>query len=361
MPELMLTIAAEPRGRSEFGFDARNGHEGSTALSWLCQPDLYGRLSCEYLYPKFVKQIEIGDFLALPATLKETSALPAVCGRVCPQENSAKRSVFIYQNEKKRWPLVIWTFCSRLRTRKRKHFGTWSGCTQWIKDCRCWFRSGPGLAFAGDMAKLGYDVTVYEAFTRSAAYWNMVFLSFVCPTPLWMSKLKIWAMGVKFITQLYYRKTISIDDLKEEGYKGVFVASGAGLPGLWISKAKIWWVGCLQTNTLPVSTLWMQPILIRIRLLIGKHVAVIGGGNGAMDSVRTARRLGASRAYDCVSPFRRGNACPSWRSETCQRRDRIYDFAKSDKVYWQRARPRGIWSCRWWNWASLMLQAVVRL
>ena len=148
------------------------------------------------------------------------------------------------------------------------------------------------------MAKLGYDVTVYEALHEIGGVLKYGIPEFRLPNAIVDVEIEnLRAMGVKFITNCIIGKTISIDDLKEEGYKGVFVASGAGLPRFMNIKGENM-VGVMSSNEYLTRVNLMDAANpdSDTPVLIGKHVAVIGGGNTAMDSVRTARRLGASRA-----------------------------------------------------------------
>ena len=248
--------------------------------------------------PKFVKQIEIGDFLGAARTLKETSALPAVCGRVCPQEKQCEAQC-IHTKMKKE--AVAIGHLERFAADYERESGNISvpevAAPNGLKIAVV--GSGPaGLAFAGDMAKLGYDVTVYEALHEIGGVLKYGIPEFRLPNAIVDVEIEnLRAMGVKFITNCIIGKTISIDDLKEEGYKGVFVASGAGLPRFMNIKGENM-VGVMSSNEYLTRVNLMDAANpdSDTPVLIGKHVAVIGGGNTAMDSVRTARRLGASRA-----------------------------------------------------------------
>lgn len=248
--------------------------------------------------PKFVKQIEIGDFLGAARTLKETSALPAVCGRVCPQEKQCEAQC-IHTKMKKE--AVAIGHLERFAADYERESGNISvpevAAPNGLKIAVV--GSGPaGLSFAGDMAKLGYDVTVYEALHEIGGVLKYGIPEFRLPNAIVDVEIEnLRAMGVKFITNCIIGKTISIDDLKEEGYKGVFVASGAGLPRFMNIKGENM-VGVMSSNEYLTRVNLMDAANpdSDTPVLIGKHVAVIGGGNTAMDSVRTARRLGASRA-----------------------------------------------------------------
>lgn len=159
--------------------------------------------------------------------------------------------------------------------------------------------SGPaGLSFAGDMAKLGYDVTVFEALHEIGGVLKYGIPEFRLPNKIVDVEIEnLSKMGVQFVKDCIIGKTISVEDLEAEGYKGVFVASGAGLPNF---------MNIPGENSINIMS--SNEYLTRVNLMdaasedsdtpvtFGKRVAVIGGGNTAMDSVRTARRLGAEKA-----------------------------------------------------------------
>ncbi len=248
--------------------------------------------------PKFIKQIEVGDFLGAAKTLKETSALPAVCGRVCPQEKQCEAQCIHTKLKKES---VAIGHLERFAADYERESGNISVPEKApANDIKiAVVGSGPaGLAFAGDMAKLGYDVTVFEALHEIGGVLKYGIPEFRLPNAVVDVEINnLKALGVEFITNCIIGKTISIDDLKEDGFKGVFVASGAGLPRFMNIRGENY-VGVMSSNE----------YLTRVNLMdaanpdsdtpvfLGKHVAVIGGGNTAMDSVRTAKRLGAKRA-----------------------------------------------------------------
>ena len=159
--------------------------------------------------------------------------------------------------------------------------------------------SGPaGLSFAGDMAKLGYEVTVFEALHEIGGVLKYGIPEFRLPNKIVDVEIEnLSKMGVLFVKDCIVGKTISVKDLEDEGYKGIFVASGAGLPNF---------MNIPGENSINIMS--SNEYLTRVNLMdaasedsdtpvtFGKRVAVIGGGNTAMDSVRTARRLGAERA-----------------------------------------------------------------
>lgn len=249
--------------------------------------------------PGFIKNIQRGEFLEAAAVLKETSALPAVCGRVCPQEKQCE-SKCLYHRMKKE-PVAI-GYLERFaadadRLAKDKAAPVAPACNG-IKVAVV--GSGPaGLSFAGDMVKRGYDVTVYEALHQIGGVLKYGIPEFRLPNSIVDAEIDtLRALGVKFVNDIVIGKTLTYDQLVAEGFKGVFVASGAGLPRF---------MGIPGENLIGVMS--SNEYLTRVNLMgagragyatpvrKGHSVAVIGGGNTAMDSVRTARRMGAEHAY----------------------------------------------------------------
>ena len=248
--------------------------------------------------PTFIKNIERGEFLEAAKTLKETSALPAVCGRVCPQEKQCESQCIHLKMGKE---AVAIGYLERFAADYERESGQIS--IPEISDKNgikvAVVGSGPaGLSFAGDMAKKGYSVTVFEALHEIGGVLKYGIPEFRLPNRIVDVEIEgLRKMGVEFVTNCIVGKTISYDDLHEDGYKGIFVASGAGLPnfmnipgenlvGVMSSNEYLTRVNLMDAANPETDTPVMQ----------GKKVAVIGGGNTAMDSVRTARRLGAERA-----------------------------------------------------------------
>ena len=249
--------------------------------------------------PKFIKYIEAGDFLSAAKTLKETSALPAVCGRVCPQEKQCEASCFYTQKLKKE-PVAI-GHLERFAADFERESGAMSvptvAAANGIKVAA--IGSGPAsLSFAGDMCKLGYDVTVFEALHEIGGVLKYGIPEFRLPNNIVDVELtNLEQMGVKFIRNFIVGKTASFDDLKAEGFETFFVASGAGLPRFMNIPGENY-NGILSSNEYLTRVNLMNAAndAFDTPVIKGKNVAVIGGGNTAMDSVRTAKRLGAERA-----------------------------------------------------------------
>ena len=256
--------------------------------------------------PSFVKNIERGQFLAAAKVLKSTSALPAVCGRVCPQEKQCEsKCVHLKMNE----PAVAIGYLERFAADYERQSGNISVPE---KDPANGIKvavvgSGPsGLSFAGDMAKKGFDVTVFEALHEIGGVLKYGIPEFRLPNRIVDVEIENLAkMGVHFVTDCIVGKTVSVGDLHEQGFKGIFVGSGAGLPNF---------MNIPGENALNIMS--SNEYLTRVNLMdaanphtdtpinLGRKVVVVGGGNTAMDSCRTAKRLGA----DVTLVYRRSEA-----------------------------------------------------
>lgn len=256
--------------------------------------------------PSFIKNIERGQFLAAAKVLKNTSALPAVCGRVCPQEKQCEsKCIHLKMNE----PAVAIGYLERFAADYERESGNTS-----IPEMQpdngikvAVVGSGPaGLSFAGDMAKRGYQVHVFEALHEIGGVLKYGIPEFRLPNAIVDVEIEnLKKMGVHFLTDCIIGKTLSIEELKEKNFKGIFVGSGAGLPNF---------MGIPGENAINIMS--SNEYLTRINLMdaanviadtpinLGKKVMVVGGGNTAMDSCRTAKRLGA----DVTLVYRRSEA-----------------------------------------------------
>ncbi|MGM9693217.1 MAG: bifunctional dihydroorotate dehydrogenase B NAD binding subunit/NADPH-dependent glutamate synthase [Alloprevotella sp.] len=249
--------------------------------------------------PRFIKHIEKGEFVKAAHAIKETSTLPAVCGRVCPQERQCEsRCIHLKTGGK----AVAIGYLERFAADyEREH------CV--VEPIRPTLRrgvkvavvgSGPaGLSFAGEMTKRGYDVTVFEALHEIGGVLKYGIPEFRLPNKIVDAEINMLVKsGVTFVKDCIVGKTVSIKELEEQGFAGIFVASGAGLPNF---------MGIPGENA--INILSSNEYLTRVNLMDasnpdsdtpvprGKNVAVIGGGNTAMDAVRTALRLGAEKAF----------------------------------------------------------------
>ena len=249
--------------------------------------------------PKFIKNIEAENFAGAAITLKETNALPAVCGRVCPQEKQCELQCF-YTIKLNKIPVAI-GHLERFAADWERNSGNMAiPKTEKPNKIKVGVvGSGPaGLAAAGDLAKFGYDVTVFEALHEIGGVLKYGIPEFRLPNELVDTEIEIMRqMGIKFRTNFIVGKTSSFDDLKKDGFQAFFVGSGAGLPrfmnipgenynGIFSSNEYLTRVNLMNAADPEYDT----PVIS------GKRVAVIGGGNTAMDSVRTAKRLGAEEA-----------------------------------------------------------------
>lgn len=249
--------------------------------------------------PKFIKNIERGEFLEAAKTLKETSALPAVCGRVCPQEKQCESKCFYTQKLHK--DAVAIGYLERFAADYERESGQISvpeiPTNNGIKIAVV--GSGPaGLSFAGDMAKLGYSVTVFEALHEIGGVLKYGIPEFRLPNNIVDVEIdNLRKMGVEFMTDCIIGKTLTYEDLHEMEFKGIFVASGAGLPRFMNIPGENL-IGVMSSNEYLTRVNLMDAANpdSDTPVIKGKRVAIIGGGNTAMDSVRTARRLGAERA-----------------------------------------------------------------
>ena len=245
--------------------------------------------------PSFIKNIERGDFLSAAKVLKNTSALPAVCGRVCPQEKQCEsKCIHLKMNE----PAVAIGYLERFAADYERESGQMSvpeiAPANGMKIAVV--GSGPaGLSFAGDMIKKGYDVYVFEALHEIGGVLKYGIPEFRLPNAIVDVEIEnLKKMGVHFQTDVIVGKTISVSELEAEGFKGIFVGSGAGLPNF---------MNIPGENAINIMS--SNEYLTRVNLMDAasettdtpinkaKHVLVVGGGNTAMDSCRTAKRLGA--------------------------------------------------------------------
>ncbi len=256
--------------------------------------------------PGFIKNIERGEILNAAKVLKSTSALPAVCGRVCPQEKQCEsKCIHLKMNE----PAVAIGYLERFAADYERESGNIAPLevapSNGIKVAV--IGSGPaGLSFAGDMVKLGFEVHVFEALHEVGGVLKYGIPEFRLPNKIVDVEIdNLKRAGVHFLTDTIIGKTITIDELREKGFKGFFVSSGAGLPNF---------MGIPGENAINIMS--SNEYLTRVNLMdaanpltdtpinIGKKVVIVGGGNTAMDSCRTAKRLGA----DVTLVYRRSEA-----------------------------------------------------
>lgn len=248
--------------------------------------------------PRFIKHIAQEDFASAAKIIKETNSLPAICGRVCPQEEQCEsKCVLGRKNE----PVAI--------GRLERFAADWE-LQKGVEEPKlppkigkkvAIIGAGPtGLTCAGDLAKLGYDVTVFEAFHEAGGVLVYGIPEFRLPKDIVKSEVEfIEKLGVKVKTNMVMGKVLTIDDLFGKGYEAVYIGTGAGLPRF---------MGIPGENLLGVYS--ANEFLTRINLMkaydfpntdtpvkVGKKVAVVGGGNVAMDAARSALRMGAEEVH----------------------------------------------------------------
>lgn len=248
--------------------------------------------------PEFIQLVAEGKFEEAYHKIRETNSLPAVCGRVCPQETQceqlcvrAKKGESVGIGRLERF-VADWYManCKTEETRPRSN-----GIKVAVVG------SGPsGLTCAGDLAKLGYDVTIFEAFHVPGGVLMYGIPEFRLPKALVQKEIQtVKDLGVNIQTNMVIGKVLTIDDLKSEGYKAVFIGSGAGLPsfmsipgenlnGVYSANEFLTRINLMSAYKFPDTD---TPVFV------GRNVAVVGGGNVAMDAARSAKRLGAENVY----------------------------------------------------------------
>lgn len=263
--------------------------------------------------PEFIELITKGDFEGAYYKIKETSSLPAVCGRVCPQESQCEK--YCVRGIKGE-PVGI----GRLERFVSDY--VINNCEEQIPEIKkngvkvAVVGGGPsGLTCAGDLAKMGYSVTVFEAFHKAGGVLVYGIPEFRLPKSIVQKEIdKLSSMGVDIETNTVIGKTLDIKELFEDGFKAVFIGSGAGLPsfmkipgenlkGVYSANEFLTRVNLMRAYDFPN---YDTPVSI------GKNVAVVGGGNVAMDAARCAKRLGAENVYIV---YRRGKDEMPARSE----------------------------------------------
>ncbi len=249
--------------------------------------------------PAFIKRIEVGDFAGAAAVIKESSSLPAVCGRVCPQEKQCEsQCIHIKMGHQ---PVAIGyleRFAADFANAHQSHVQRDE--VQGAKGPKiAVVGSGPaGLTFAGDAAKYGYEVHVFEALHEIGGVLKYGIPEFRLPNYIVDKEIDgLRALGVQFHTDTIIGKTITVEELEQQGFKGIFVGSGAGLPRFMnIPGENLNGVLSCNEYLTRVNLMDASNPATDTPLLRGRNVMVVGGGNTAMDAVRTAKRLGAERA-----------------------------------------------------------------
>ena len=246
--------------------------------------------------PEFIAKVAEGEFEEAYKIIKSTNALPAVCGRVCPQERQCEsKCVRGIKGE----PVGIGRlerFCADYMRDKPQ-------------DAQLPVRNGhkvavigagpAGLTAAGDLAKLGYEVTVFEAFHTAGGVLMYGIPEFRLPKAIVQNEIEgLEKLGVKIMTNMVIGKVLSVDELFGMGFEAIFIGSGAGLPRFMGIEGEDL-VGVYSANEYLTRINLMKAYLddYFTPIIKSKSVAVVGGGNVAMDSARSAMRLGAEKVY----------------------------------------------------------------
>ena len=275
--------------------------------------------------PAFIQQVAEGDYAAAAAIISEDSSLPSICGRVCPQENQCEGSC------------ILGIKGEAVAIGKLERFvGDWA----LENDCKgdvnvpsngkkvAVIGSGPaGLACASDLVKLGYDVTVFEALHKLGGVLVYGIPEFRLPKDKIVAREidNLRKLGVKFETDVIVGRTITIDSLmNEEGFEAVFIGSGAGLPRfMGIEGENLNGVVSANEFLTRANLMHAYDEQYDTPIYVGKRVAVVGGGNVAMDAVRTAKRLGA----EATIIYRRSEAeLPARREEVHHAKEEGIEF-----------------------------------
>ena len=247
--------------------------------------------------PEFIGKIREGDFEGAYQVIAKSSNLPAVCGRVCPQETQCEHECVRGKNGE---PVGI--------GRLERFVADWHNAHSNAKEVTekpnghrvAVIGSGPsGLTCAGDLAKKGYKVTIFEALHKAGGVLVYGIPEFRLPKAIVQKEIdKLVSMGVDIQTNVVIGKTITIDELLDEGYEAVFVGSGAGLPNFMKIPGESL-KGVYSANEFLTRSNLMESYKSDATTPIWSNgvVAVVGGGNVAMDAARTALRLGAEKVY----------------------------------------------------------------
>lgn len=248
--------------------------------------------------PEFIEKVAAGDFEGAYEVITSENALPAICGRVCPQENQCEgKCVRGIKGE----PVGIGRMERFVADYHMAHAKPVEADIEKNGHKVAVVGSGPaGLTCAGELIKKGYDVTIFEALHKAGGVLSYGIPEFRLPKDLVAKEIKsVEDLGVKIDTNVIVGRSITIDELMEDGYEAVFVGSGAGLPrflnipgenllGVYSANEFLTRVNLMKGYKFPKA-----PTPVKV----GRRVAVVGAGNVAMDAARTAKRLGAEEVY----------------------------------------------------------------
>ena len=247
--------------------------------------------------PEFIAKVAAGEFEEAYKIITSTNGLPAVCGRVCPQENQCEgKCIRGIKGE----PVSIGRLERFVADYHMAHSNDDAVKPESNGIKVAVVGAGPaGLTCAGDLAKLGYEVTIFEAFHKAGGVLVYGIPEFRLPKAIVQKEVEnLEALGVKVETDMVIGRVLSIDEIMEMGFKAVFIGSGAGLPSFMGIEGEAL-VGVYSANEYLTRANLMKAYLddYDTPIIKSKNVAVVGGGNVAMDAARTALRLGAENVY----------------------------------------------------------------
>ncbi len=301
MPEQEPEVRAHNFTEVNLGYDAELAHAEARRCLECAKPACIDHCPVGVKVREFVQLIVAGDFLAAAAKIREDNVLPAVTGRVCPQEDHCEGFCLMGKKVK---PLGV-GYLERFVADYEQRMGVHSlPNVQPTGKKVAIVGSGPsGLTVAGDLVQKGHKVRVFEALHELGGVLVYGIPEFRLPKQIIREQLDYMrAMGVEFETDVVVGRTVTIDELiEEEGYDAVFIGTGAGLPvfmnipgehanGVYSANEFLTRINLMKAYKFPA---YDEPMLD----LHGRDVAVIGGGNTALDSIRSALRLGARKAY----------------------------------------------------------------
>ena len=307
MPNMTLTKVPmptqEPNVRNKnfdevaLGYTAEMAMEEATrCINCKNKPCMSGCPVCVRI-PEFIAQVAAGNFDEAYNIITSTNGLPAVCGRVCPQENQCEgKCIRGIKGE----PVSIGRLERFVADYHMAHSNDDAVKPESNGIKVAVVGAGPaGLTCAGDLAKLGYEVTIFEAFHKAGGVLVYGIPEFRLPKAIVQKEVEnLEALGVKVETDMVIGRVLSIDEIMEMGFKAVFIGSGAGLPSFMGIEGEAL-VGVYSANEYLTRANLMKAYLddYDTPIIKSKNVAVVGGGNVAMDAARTALRLGAENVY----------------------------------------------------------------
>ena len=305
MPEQDPQVRARNFKEVALGYTAEMAIEEANRCLGCKNPKCVEGCPVNVRIPEFIKKIQEGDFKAAYEIVTSTNALPALSGRVCPQESQCEcKCVRGIKGE----PVAIGRLERFVADWYRENVNAMPEKTPSNGMKVAVVGSGPaGMTAASDLAKMGYEVTMFEALHTAGGVLVYGIPEFRLPKAIVANEVeKLKAQGVEVMTNMVIGRVLTIDELFEMGYKAVFVGSGAGLP-MFMNIPGESLVGVMSANEYLTRTNLMKAYdeNYDTPIIKSKAVAVVGGGNVAMDAARCAMRLGAENVYVV---YRRGEA-----------------------------------------------------